>query len=98
MSDSPPDAEAPDPRFSAFVYFQAQNGGLFLGKIPNPANGQTSVNLRAANSVVDSLEMLADKSKGNLNASEDKLLTLAVENLRKLFDEVSASHEDPTEA
>ena len=98
MSDSPPDAEAPDPRFAAFVYFQAQNGGLFLGKIPNPATGETSVNLRAANSVVDSIEMLAEKTKGNLNPAEDKLLTLAVENLRKLFDEVSASHEDPAQA
>jgi len=98
MSDSTPEAEAPDPRFAAFVYFQAQNGGLFLGKIPNPATGEPSINLRAAKSVVDSLEMLSDKTKGNLNASEEKLLKLAVDNLRKLFDEVSATHEDPTEA
>ncbi len=98
MSDSSPETEAPDPRFAAFVYFQAQNGGLFLGKIPNPATGEPSVNLRAAKSVVDSLEMLSDKTTGNLNSSEEKLLNLAVENLRKLFDEVSASHEDPPEA
>jgi len=99
MSDTSPDTEeAPDPRFAAFVYFQAQNGGLFLGKIPNPATGEPSINIRAARSVVDSLEMLSEKTKGNLNSAEDKLLSLAVENLRKLFDEVSASHEDPTEA
>ncbi len=100
MSDSTPEAEgeAPDPRFAAFVYFQAQNGGLFLGKIPNPATGETSVNIRAAKSVVESLEMLFDKTNGNLNPAEQKLLTLAVENLRKLFDEISASHADPTEA
>lgn len=95
MSDSKIEADAPDPRFAAFVYFQAQNGGLFLGKIPNPATGEPSVNLRAAVSVVESLEMLADKTKGNLNASEDKLLKLAVENLRRLYDEVAAEHEEP---
>lgn len=92
MSDSVPEADAPDPRFASFVYFQAQNGGLFLGRIPNPATGETNVNLRAARSVVDSLEMLTHKTRGNLNSAEQKLLKLAVDNLRKLFDEVSASH------
>lgn len=92
MSDI--EQEAPDPRFASFVYFQAQNGGLFLGRIPNPATGETSVNIRAARSVMDSLEMLADKSKGNLNTAEAKLLTFALENLRKLFDEVSSEHDN----
>jgi hypothetical protein len=91
MSDSNHEAGAPDPRFASFVYFQAQNGGLFLGRIPNPATGQTSVNLRAARSVVDSLEMLSEKTRGNLNPAEKNLLKLAVDNLRKLFEEVSAS-------
>ncbi len=98
MSDSPPEAEAPDPRFAAFVYFQAQNGGLFLGKIPNPATGGQTVNIRAARSVVDSLEMLSAKTKGNLNAAEERLLNLAVDNLRRLFDEIAANHETPSES
>ncbi|MDG2399215.1 MAG: DUF1844 domain-containing protein [Akkermansiaceae bacterium] len=89
MSDSPSEAETPDERFAAFVYFQAQNGGLFLGRIPNPATGETSVNIRAAKSVVDSLEMLTEKTKGNLNKAEDNMLKIATENLRKLLDEVS---------
>ena len=98
MSNSNIEADAPDPRFAAFVYFQAQNGGLFLGKIPNPATGEPSVNLRAAGSVVDSLEMLLEKTKGNLNPSEDKLLNLAVENLRRLHDEVAADQEEPADS
>jgi hypothetical protein len=96
MSDI--EQEAPDPRFASFVYFQAQNGGLFLGRIPHPATGETSVNLRAARSVLDSLEMLSDKSKGNLNKAEEKLLAYALENLRKLFDEVEADHDDSNDA
>ena len=28
-----------DPRFHDFVLLQAQNAGLFLGQIPNPATG-----------------------------------------------------------
>ncbi|MGD1978808.1 MAG: DUF1844 domain-containing protein [Akkermansiaceae bacterium] len=98
MSDSSIEGEAPDPRFASFVYFQAQNGGLFLGRIPNPATGETIVNMRAARSVVDSLEMLRDKTRGNLNQAEENLLKLAVDNLRKLFDEVSATHPEPDPA
>ncbi len=88
--------EAPDPRFASFVYFQAQNGGLFLGRIPNPTTGETSINLKAANSVVDSLEMLRDKTKGNLNEAEQKLLSVAVDNLRQLLDEVTRDQKNST--
>lgn len=98
MSDPSLEAEAPEPRFASFVYFQAQNGGLFLGRIPNPTTGQTSINLRAAQSVVDSLEMLTAKTRGNLNQAEKNMLKVASENLRKLYDEVAADHSDPDHA
>lgn len=74
-----------DPRFSEFVILQAQNAGLFLGQIPNPLSGAKSINLRAAGSVLDSLEMLASKTRGNLTASEEKLLETALQNLRPLY-------------
>lgn len=80
----PADAAA-DPRFNEFVILQAQNAGLFLGQLPNPATGIKQVNLRAAKSVIDSLEMLADKTAGNLTAGEEKLLDTALQNLRALF-------------
>lgn len=82
MADTP---EA-DPRFSEFVILQAQNAGLFLGQIPNPVDGRKAVNLRAAKSVIDSLEMLASKTRGNLTASEEKLLSAAIQNLRPLYE------------
>jgi len=94
MSDL--EEQAPDPRFASFVYFQAQNGGLFLGRVPNPTTGETSINLRAARSVLDSLEMLSDKSKGNLNQAEEKLLSFALSNLRNLFEEVSKEENPET--
>jgi hypothetical protein len=81
----------PDPRFNEFVILQAQNAGLFLGQIPNPQTGTKSVNLRAAKSVIDSLEMLASKTRGNLTASEEKLLTTAIQNLKPLYQSAQAS-------
>lgn len=80
-----PDSPEADPRFNEFIILQAQNAGLFLGQIPNPQSGQKSINLRAAKSVIDSLEMLASKTRGNLTASEAKLLATALQNLKPLY-------------
>jgi hypothetical protein len=75
----------PDPRFDDFLFLQAQNAGLFLGQIPHPATGEKSVNLRAAKSVLDCLEMLEAKTQDNLTAHEDKLLQAALANIRSLY-------------
>lgn len=91
MADTP----AADSRFNDFVLMQAQNAGLFLGQIPNPQTGVKSVNLRAARSVLDSLEMLASKTKGNLTASESKLLEAAIQNLDRLYQAANKTPEDP---
>ena len=76
-----------DQRFNNFVLLQAQNAGLFLGQLPHPATGQKSVNLVAAQSVIDSLQMLATKTTGNLTAEENTLLTKAIDNLTHLYKE-----------
>jgi hypothetical protein len=75
-----------DPRFNEFVILQAQNAGMFLGQLPNPATGAKQVNLRAARSVIDSLEMLEAKCAGNLTAEEHRLLDTAIRNLNALFE------------
>jgi len=78
---------APDPRFNEFVILQAQNAGMFLGQLPNPVSGEKEVNLRAAKSVIDSLEMLENKTEGNLTATEYQLLKMALNNLRPLYED-----------
>ena len=80
-----PSPSEADPRFNEFVLLQAQNAGLFLGQIPNPATGEKSVNLRAAKSVIDSLGMLKNKTDGNLTETEAKLLDTALKNLVPLY-------------
>ena len=83
-----------DTRFTDFVILQAQNAGFFLGQIPNPATGETQVNLKAARTVLDSLEMLELKTKNNLTEKEDQLLQAALTNLRNLYGTVSELHTD----
>lgn len=80
----------PDPRFNNFVLLQAQNAGLFLGQLPHPATGEKTINLIAAQSVIDSLKMLADKTAGNLTTEEQTLLTKAIDNLTNLYNAAEA--------
>jgi len=75
----------PDKRFNEFVYLQAQNAGLFLGQLPHPSTGKKQVNLIAAKSVIDSLEMLKEKTKGNLTKEESQLLDKALLNINALY-------------
>jgi len=77
-----------DPRFEQFVFLQSQSAGLFLGRIPHPGSGEPSVNLRAARSVIESLEMLEEKTAGNLNEAEQRLLNVALDNIRPLLAKV----------
>ncbi|MGJ8676567.1 MAG: DUF1844 domain-containing protein [Akkermansiaceae bacterium] len=90
MSDTP----KPDTRFNDFIFLQAQNAGLFLGQLPHPTTGETNVNLKAAATVLDSLEMLAVKTSGNLTEEEATLLNKALLNIRTLYANIEAAAED----
>ena len=81
MSDQP----KPDSRFNEFIFLQAQNAGLFLGQLENPTTGKKNINLKAAASVIDSLEMLSIKTRGNLTEEEASLLEKALLNLKTLY-------------
>lgn len=89
-----PDDSDADPRFNEFILIQAQNAGLFLGQLPHPHSGEKSVNLRAARSVIDALEMLASKTRGNLTASESRLLQTALSNLKPIYDKACADSDE----
>ena len=87
-----------DQRFADFVILQAQNAGMFLGKVPNPVSGTLEVNAKAARSVLDSLEMLELKTTGNRTPQEDKLLQTALLDIRTLYSEVETQESnDPSQ-
>ena len=85
-----PSSPEADPRFSEFILLQAQTAGLFLGQIPSPHTGEKQLNLRAAKSVIDCLEMLVGKTRGNLAPEDSKLLQAAVTNLVPLYEQAEA--------
>ena len=76
-------------RFVEFVMMQAQNAALFLGQIPNPKTGEAEINLDLARMFIDQLEMIQEKTRGNLTNEETMVLRNALSNLQMAFVEVS---------
>jgi len=78
-------------RFIEFVMMHAQNAALFLGQIPNPKSGEPEINLDLARMFIDQLEMIQEKTRGNLTNEEAMVLRNAVSNLQMAFVEASGA-------
>ena len=78
-------------RFIEFVMMQAQQAAMFLGRIPNPQTGKPEVNLEIARMFIDQLEMIREKTRGNLTAEESEILTRVLSDLQLAFVQSSGS-------
>jgi Domain of unknown function (DUF1844) len=78
-------------RFIEFVMMHAQNAALFLGQIPNPKTGEPEVNLDLARMFIDQLEMIQEKTRGNLTNEEAMVLRNTLSNLQMAFVEASGA-------
>jgi hypothetical protein len=76
-------------RFVQFVMMQAQNIFYVLGRIPSPDGRPIPPNLEAGKLLIDQLEMIQEKTRGNLSAQESSILDDALKNVRLAFVEVS---------
>jgi hypothetical protein len=75
-------------RFIEFVLMQAQNAAFMLGQIPHPQTGKPEVNTQMAKLLIDQLVMIQEKTEGNLNGDESRILAGTVANLQMAFVEV----------
>ncbi|MFH1360573.1 MAG: DUF1844 domain-containing protein [Candidatus Omnitrophota bacterium] len=60
--------------FLSYMTSLAYQAMVFLGEIPNPLDNKVEKNLQQAKLLIDTLSMLKDKTKGNLNHQEDVAL------------------------
>lgn len=60
--------------FPTFVLSLSSSALVHLGEVPDPDSGKTSVNISMAKHTIDILAMLEEKTKGNLDQEESKLL------------------------
>jgi hypothetical protein len=90
MSENHDDRKLPV-SFSALIISLAGSGMMNLGEAPNPATGKKSVNLELARNTIDLLTMLKEKTNGNLEDEESKLLDTMLYELRSKFVTVRSS-------
>ncbi len=89
MSDQTPppseDSQELAQRFVQFVMIQAQNVLYVLGKIPGPDGTAPQPNLEAAKMLIDQLDMIEKKTKGNLIDQESRILKDTLSELKMAF-------------
>jgi hypothetical protein len=81
-------AEADLPRIdlSTFVLSLAASAMIHLGEAPGPEGEKRETpDLPMARQVIDTLEMLAEKTRGNLDADEEHLLQSVLYEVRMIF-------------
>jgi hypothetical protein len=75
----------PEINFSTFVISLSTQALVHLGEIPNPVSGKLEVDVPVAKQMIDILAMLKDKTRNNLNASEDRLIEDVLFDLRMKY-------------
>jgi hypothetical protein len=71
--------------FANMVMQNAQMAAMFLGRVPHPQTGQPVKDLESAQMFIDQLEMLAYKTRGNLDNDEKQMLQQNLVVLRMAF-------------
>ena len=65
---------APSRSFQMLVDFLTRNAAAMLGGMADPQTGQAYVDLEGAREVIDMLDALREKTRGNLAKADDDLL------------------------
>jgi hypothetical protein len=71
--------------FATFVFSLSTQALVHLGEIADPVDGATRIHLDGARQIIDILAILADKTRGNLDAAEQSLLESALYDLRMRY-------------
>ena len=96
---SNPNHDRPDPataRFVAHLLGASEQALVFLGHAPNPTDGRRERSLPMAREVIDHLEMLETKTRGNLGKDESQILRDILTRLRLAYAEESSRPDDAT--
>jgi len=77
--------QLPPPSFSLLVATFASQAMVAFGKVPDPIEGKTEIRLELARHAIDMLDILEQKTKGNLTADEAAMLEGILHQLRLEF-------------
>ena len=74
--------------FTTFVLSVSSAAFVGLGMAPHPGSGKMEVNGELARHNIDLLELIKDKTRGNLNQEEERLLDHLLRETRVKFVEI----------
>lgn len=77
--------EHPPIDFSTFIMSLSTQALMQLGEIGNPATGQVEKDVAVAKQTIDIIGMLSEKSKGNLDETEERLVQEILYDLRMRY-------------
>ena len=88
---APPPVDAPKriPAFENLVRMLGSNAAMVLGAYADPRTGQPMLDPEAARELIDMLDALHEKTKGNLAPEEDNLLLDLLGKLKMTFLEIN---------
>lgn len=75
--------------FQMLVDFLTRNAAAMLGGMADPRTGQPFVDLEGAREVIDMLDALREKTRGNLSKEDDQLLIEVLGSLKLTFMDIS---------
>jgi hypothetical protein len=75
--------------FQLLIDFLTRNAAAMLGGMADPRTGQAFVDLEGAREVIDMLDALREKTRGNLSKDDDNLLIEVIGSLKLTFMEIS---------
>ena len=80
-----PSQTLPPLDFSTLVLSMASTAMVHLGHVPSPGDAPAERDLEAAKQAIDILAILEEKTRGNLDDAEQKLLKSLLYDLRVAF-------------
>jgi hypothetical protein len=83
------DAPKRSPAFENLVRSLGQNAAMLLGGYADPRTGQTMLDLEGAREMIDMLDTLREKTRGNLASEEAAMLSEVLGSLKLSFMEIS---------
>ncbi len=88
VTETPIDDDAlppPPASFDGLISMLFTQAMAMLGQIPDPSTGKTTINKPYAKHFIDTMEMLGEKTKGNLSKDESKMLSEALHAMRMTY-------------
>ncbi len=86
---TPAGAIEPSPNFQMLIDFLMRNAAAMLGGMNDPRTGQPIVDLEGAREVINMLDALREKTRGNIAKSDGDLLVEVIGGLKLTFMEIS---------